>query len=458
MSQAHGFPLDRTRPPNPGRVRPFDFPPVHSTRLENGLGLRVARMGQMPLVTLSVVLKGGESVLPDERAGLAVLTGAALEGGTRHRPGPELAEALEGIGTSLSVRTGWDATRVSLTCLADRKEEALALLAESLLEPAFPQGEVERLRTQRLAAIQQRLMDPGNLADDSAAHHFFSDDTPYHRPLAGSQASVEELGPDQVRDFWEDFYRPRDAGLVVVGDVDIPEVEELAERYFGHWEGAPEVLGEFESRARSSLGRVVVVNRPGAVQSEIRMGQPAAPRNTPFFFPLQIFNTILGGAFTSRLMLNLREVQGYTYGVRSGFGFRSKKGPFSISTAVGTEVTAPAVREAMAEFEGLVQQGPTPEEVSQARDFIAGVFPLRLESTGQVASSIAELIIYGLDDDFFATYRDGIRAVTPDGVLEAGQAVLQPREMVVVVVGDGDGVRGPLEGLGLGPVEVVKPG
>ncbi|MFO8175008.1 MAG: M16 family metallopeptidase [Gemmatimonadota bacterium] len=450
--------LNRSQAPPPGTVRPFDFPEVHSTHFPSGLGLRVARMTQVPLVTLSVVLRGGESVLPDARAGLAVLTGAALEGGTLRRSGPELAEAFEGIGTGLSVQTGWDATRVSVTCLADRKEEAMALLAEALLEPAFPEGELDRFRNQRLAAIQQRLMDPGRLADDSAAHFFFSDSTPYHRPVAGTQASVEQLDPGDVQEFWESFYLPRSAGLVVVGDVDIPEVERMAGTFFGGWEGAPKTLEEFESEARSPVGRIVVVHRPGSVQSEIRIGQPAAARNTPLYFPLQVFNTILGGAFTSRLMLNLREVRGYTYGIRSRFGFRSKEGPFSISTAVATEVTAPAVRESVSELKGLIREGPTPDEVRQARDFIAGVFPLQLETTGQVASSISELILYQLEDDYFSTYRDRIRAVTAKEVQAASQEVLRPDEMVVVVVGDAERVRGPLADLDLGPMEVVTPG
>lgn len=450
--------LDRTQAPPPGNVRPFDFPEVYSTHLPSGLGLRVARMTRVPLVTVSVVLRGGESILPDSRAGLAVLTGSALEGGTLRRSGPELAEAFEGIGTGLSVQTGWDATRVSVTCLADRKDEALALLAEALLEPAFPEGEVERVRSQRLAAIQQRLMDPGRLADDSAAHFFFSDSTPYHRPVAGTQASVEQLGPEDIREFWEKFYLPRDAGMVVVGDVDVPEVEEMARGFFGEWEGVPEGLGEFGSEARNPEGKVVVVHRPGAVQSEIRIGQPAAARNTPLYFPLQVFNTVLGGAFTSRLMLNLREVRGYTYGIRSRFGFRSKEGPFSISTAVATEVTAPAIQESLRELKGLVREGPTPEETRQARDFIAGVFPLRLEATNQVAGSIAELILYHLEDEYFSTYRDRIRAVTPKEIQVASQEVLRPDEMVVLVVGDAERIRGPLEELDLGPIEVVNPG
>ncbi|MGW8266300.1 MAG: M16 family metallopeptidase, partial [Longimicrobiales bacterium] len=433
------------------------FPDVTSLALANGLELRVAPMTQLPLVTVNVVLGGGESALSDPLAGLAVLTGSALEGGTNKRSGPELAEAFEDIGSGLSVHTGWDATTLSMTCLADRKEEALDLLAEALLEPSFPEEEVDRFKRQRLAAIRQRRMDPGSLADDSVAHFIYADPVPYHRPLAGTRESVEGVGTAEIRAHWEEYYRPGGSGVVVVGDVDVDEVAELARAVLGSWQGVPQGRGSFSAEPRSREGRIVVVDRPGAVQSEIRIGQVGAPRCSPHYFPLQVLNTVLGGAFTSRLMLNLREKQGFTYGIRSRFGFRSEAGPFIISTAVATEVTAPAVKEAMAELKGLVQVGPTEEEVTQSRDFIAGVFPLRLETTGQVAARIAEILIYGLPPHFFSTYRDEIRAVTAPRAREAGQAVLVPDEMVVVVVGDAEKIQSPLADLGLGPVEVVSP-
>ena len=196
------------------------------------------------------------------------------------------------------------------------------------------------------------------------------------------------------------------------------------------------------------------MHRPGAVQSEIRIGHPAVSRDTPDYFQLVVLNTILGGAFTSRLNLNLREKHGFTYGVRSRFAFRRAAGPFTISTAVGTDVTAAAVREAFAETEALVAKGPTESEVEAARDYMAGVFPLRLETTGQIASRIAELLVYRLPDDYHARYRDEIRAVTIDGVAAAARRRLHPGAMTVVVVGDADKVGSELEGLGLGPVDV----
>jgi zinc protease len=371
--------------------------------------------------------------------------------------GPELAEALENIGTNLSIHTGWDATTVSLTFVAERMEEALGLLAEALLRPAFPDDEVARLRDQRLAAIRQRRMDPGDLADDAAAHFFFSDQAPYHRPLAGLPESVEGFGPKEIRGFVHRHYHPASAGLVVVGDVEPGEAEKFAETCFGDWRIAPGEERSLLTEPRFRAQRVIIVDRPGSVQSEIRIGQMGASRSTPHYFPLRIFNTVLGGAFTSRLMLNLREKQGFTYGVRSRFALRRDPGPFGISTAVGTEVTADAVREARAELQALLDEGPTEEEVTRARDFIAGVFPLGLETTGQVAARIGELLVYDLPDDYFATYRDKIRAVSREDALEAGRAVLRPSELITVVVGDADKVKAPLEELGIGPVEISSP-
>jgi zinc protease len=440
--------------PEPGSVRPFDFPEVVSSVLPNGMEIRFARMGPLPLVTVMLVLDAGESRLEDARGGLAVLSGSCLEGGTLRRSGPDLAEALEETGASLSVRTGWDGVTVSLTCLADRLGRAMELLAETVLMPAFPGDEVARYRSQRLAAIQQRRMDPGSLADDAAAHFVFDPGVPYHRPLAGTKASVEALGPDEIREFAKAHHHPSGAGLVVVGDVEPGEVESLAREHFGAWEG-PASSGEvLEVAPRFRERRIIVVDRPDSVQSEIRIGQVGVARDSSHFFPLKVFNTVLGGAFTSRLMLNLREKQGFTYGVRSRFSFRRSPGPFFISTAVGTEVTAPAVREAMGEVEGLLADGPAPDEIDQSRDFIVGVFPLRLETTAQVASRIAETLVYGLPEDFYATYRDRVRAVDAEAALESARAVLDPGRMVVVVVGDAVRIREPLEELKAGFVEV----
>lgn len=447
-------PIDRNAAPAPGAMRSFDFPPVHADELDNGLQIRSVQVHRLPVVTVSLVLEAGEARLDANRAGSAVLTGDSLEGGTTERSGVELAEALEGIGAGLSVGTGWDATSISMSCLADRLDEAMGLLAEIVMRPSFPSTELNRVRDQRLAAIEQRKMDPASIAADVARRLFYADGAPYGRALSGTVESVTRFGPQAAHGFAEAYYRPGGAGLVMAGDVDPGQCRELAERHFGAWTGKVEASEACLAEPRSRDRRVVVVHRPEAVQSEIRLGHVGQPRSSPDYFPLMVLNTILGGAFTSRLNLNLRERNGFTYGVRSRFSFRRGAGPWSIATAVGTEVTADAVREAVFEVETLLSEGPTDEEVEAARDYIAGVFPLRFETTGQIASHIAEILIYDLPADYQATYRDRVRGVTRDEALEAARRCIRPEEMTVVVAGDAERVRAPLEELGLAPVEV----
>ncbi|MBW3533764.1 MAG: insulinase family protein [Gemmatimonadetes bacterium] len=444
----------RELPPEPGAIRPFEFPDVVRQRLDGGLDLRVARLPRLPLVTLSLVLPAGEVALAPALGGLAVLTGDALEGGTATRSGAALAEAVEDIGAGLEISTGWDATTVSLSCLADRMDEALGLLAEVALRPAFPEDEVERMRGQRLAVIRQRAMDPSALAGDQAVRLIYREGSRYGRPLGGTLESVEAIDRAAVEAFHAERYRPAGAGVVMAGDVDPDDAAALLRRHFGAWEGASPATAPVEGVARATRRTVHVVDRPGAVQSELRLGHPGVPHADPDHVALVVLNTVLGGAFTSRLNLSLRERHGFTYGVRSRFSFRGGPGPFHVSTAVGSEATAPAVREIMGELEAIVDDGPTDAEVEAARDYVAGVFPLRLETTAQVASRIAEQIVYGLADDYHATYRERIRAVDREAALAAARRHIRPAEATIVVVGDAGVVREPLESLSLGPVEV----
>lgn len=446
----------RTRPPEPGPIRSFDFPPVESARLDGGLDLRLARMPRLPVLSLGLIFPAGEAVLDDSDAGLAVVTGDSLEGGTEDRTGIELAEALEGIGARMNVVTGWDATHVSLSCLADRAPEAMELLAEVVRRPAFPEGEVERTRAQRLARIRQRAMDPSSLASDRAAGLIYADGVPYGRPAGGTEESVEELDRRRIGAFHRARYRPQGGGFVITGDVDFPEMRTLVEGHFGDWDGSAPERPDFDAEPRSREREVHVIHREGAVQSEIRVGHPGASKKTPDYFPLLVGNSVLGGTFSSRLNLNLRERHGYTYGVRSRFAFRRNEGPFSVSTSVGTEVTAAAVREIMNELEAMVDEGPTEEETAAARDYMAGVFPLRMETSTQVASRIAELLIYDLPADWHARYRERIREVEAGAAAAALRRHIRPGEAQIVVVGDADAVGGPLEELELGPVTVHR--
>lgn len=450
--------LDRTRPPESGPIRDFDVPRVDRLALANGLDLRVAHMNRLPVVSVNLFIRSGEDALTDDNAGLSVLTADALEGGTKRRSGSEMAEALEGIGARVSASGGWEGTSVGLSCLADRLPEALGILAESLLEPAFPEDEVDRAREQQLAGIRQREMDPASLASDSAPPHYFAAGVPYARPLAGTTASISAMSRDDLRGYADANYRPGRGGLVVAGDVETTEVEQMVEDHFGAWAGSPASVADFEVEPATRRRSVHIVNRPGAVQSEIRVGHVGVARSIPDYYPLSIANMVLGGMFTSRLNLNLREENGFTYGIRSGFVSRTRPGPFQVSTSVGSDVTAPAIREIMAELVAMAESGPAEEEVAAARDYAAGVFGLQFETVGQVASRVTQLIIYGLPETYFQEYRDTIRGVTRDEVAEAASCHIRPEEVQIVVVGDADVIGPEIEKLGLGVVEVVDAG
>ena len=439
------------KPPGPGPVAPFAGPEVHAASLDSGLEVRTARRAGVPLVTALLVMDAGEATVGGPQAGLAVLSGKALHGGTARRSAVELACALEDMGAHFATSTGWDSTVVSLTCAADRFARALRLLSEVVLTPGYPGEEVERTREQQLGGIRQRRMYPAQLATAAAAHFFFGEGTTYGRPMAGTEGTVSALEPAHVAGFAADRYRPQGAALVVAGDVSEAEATDLAAGCFGGWRGGAAPV-KATAGARFDERRIVIVHRPGAIQSELRIGHASVPRTTPDFFPLIVLNCVLGGAFTSRLNLNLREDKGFTYGVGSRFLLRRAGGMFRIATAVATEVTSAAVREVLAETEALVADGPTPAEVRAARDYLAGIFPLRMETTAQVASGIARVFVHGLSDDYHVRYCERVRAVGVDDVVHAARRRLHPDALTVVVAGDADRVAPELESLG--PVEV----
>ena len=450
-------PIDRSTPPSGGPIRPFHLPRVEVDSLESGLRLRSMLRGQVHLVSVCLVLDAGEAKVPPGGGGVAVLTGDALQGGTEYRSGAELAEALEGLGSGLRVSTAWDATTVAFTCVAERVDEILSLLSEVVRSPSFPVEEVERVRRQRLSSIQQRRMDPGSLADDELDRRVFRAGHPYHRPVAGDEPSVTSLDRGDMVALTSERYAPVGAGLLVVGDLTLDQSTELARRHFGSWDSPGGADVEVPAPSQRPSRSIVIAHRPGAVQSELRIGHPGPARGHPDEIPLRVSNVVLGGAFTSRLNLSLREKHGFTYGARSWLAFRRDGGAFAIGTAVQTEVTAPALNEAIAVFEAFSEAGPSPEELARARDYLAGVFPLRMETTAQLAARLAELIIYDLAEDYHHTYRDRVRAVDVESAQAAVQEHLRPERSAVVVVGDADRIGAELDALGLGPVEVIEP-
>ena len=451
-------PLDRTSPPGPGPRRPFNFPPIERLALPNGLPVLMARTDGLPVVTAGLILPAAGVHEPPDRAGLASLVAALLESGTARRSAVEIAEAFEGLGVQFGAGTGWDATQVEMTSLVSRGEAGIDLLAELVRMPSFPSAEVDRVRTEHIAEILQRRAEPRGLANEAATRYIFAPSSPFSRPLGGTATTLQGLTHEDIAAFHGARYTPSGAAVVIAGALEAEEARDLAVRAFGDWAGPASVAPVVSAEPASTARRIVLVDRPGSVQSEIRVGQVGVSRSTPDYFPLVVMNTILGGAFTSRLNMNLREKQGFTYGVSSGFAMRRNAGPFLISTAVQTEVTAPALKEILREVEGVRDAPVTRQELDDAKNYLAGVFPLRLQTTEGVASRLAELALFDLPPDYFDAYRDRILAVDAEAVHRVAGERIRPDELSIVIAGDATAIRGSVEALSLGPVEVIGVG
>lgn len=444
--------LDRSKQPEPAAIRDYQVPAVHSATLSNGLRSLVCRAGDIPLVTAHAIIDAGAATEHPDRGGVSELTANALYAGTKSRPGSDLAWALEELGLELASWTTWDAIHVRVTATAERIEAALGLLGDIIRNPAFAESEVERLRDEQLGDIMQRKTDPRALADDMTTRFVYADGSTYKRPIVGEAGTVRSFTADDAREFHAARFRPANSAILLVGDIDAARGHELVKSVFGDWAGAPAHAVAITSEQADDKVVVHLIDRPGSVQSELRMAHVGVAQSHPDHFTLLVMNAILGGTFTSRLNLNLREKNGFTYGVRSGFGMRRDAGPFVIQTAVGTDVTIRALEEALKETRSFVADGVTEDEVANARDYLAGVFPLQMQSTEEVALRLAEIVVYDLPDDYFQDYRERILAVTPAAVNAAAPVHIRTDRMAVVVVGDATVLRAGIETLGLGEI------
>jgi predicted Zn-dependent peptidase len=448
---------DRSQAPPRGALRPFRFPTVHRRSLANGLNVLVAETRNFPVVTVDLVLDAGGMAEPVERTGIAAIVTALLESGAGKMDADEIAERVDGLGLSLDAGVSWDTGQAGFTCLRARLEPAFELLADLVRRPTFPAQEVDRLREERLTTIQQRRGTPSSVADEAQSRWIYAPGIVFGRPLGGMLRTVEGITRDEVAAFHARRYRAAGATLVAAGDVSVDEVVALAERWFGDWEGEGEPVPAHEIRPRLDRTTVVLVDRPGSVQSEIRIGHVGIERTAPDYAAVSVMNAILGGTFTSRLNLNLRERLGYTYGISSSFASRRQPGTFGMSTAVQTEVTAHAVSEMLRDMREIRDQPVTDQELDDARNFLAGVFPLGLQTTDGVAGKLTNIATYGLPDDYYDHYRDGLLAVTAAEVQQAAQRRLWPDRAAVVIAGDAEKIRGELEALDIGPVVIADP-
>jgi zinc protease len=444
--------------PGPGRPREYHFPDFERVTLANGLTVIHAHLPGRALLAAQLLLDGGGWTESAELAGVTVLTGRAMPEGTRSRDANDFVDAAERLGAEIHADATWEALSASVEVPKSRFGPALALLAEMVREPAFPEDEVERLRDERLNDLMQAWADPRRRVERVFPETIYDAATPYSRPLSGTRTSVERLDRAAVADRHQQLLDPSRATLIVAGDLAGLDVAALAQEHLGSLDRNPasgDVRDDGEAVSAAGGRRVVLVDRPGAPQSEVRLGHVGVRRRNPDFHALSVLNAILGGTFGSRLNRVLREEKGYTYGINSAFDMRRGEGPFVIRTAVQTEVTIPAVIEIMRIVAAFRDGEVEADELAVARDYLVGVFPLRFESAAQVASALGGLTVFGLPDDELDRYRPQIAAVSASDVFSAAVRHIRPEELSIVIVGDAAQIEAPLRDAGLGDLSFI---
>jgi zinc protease len=332
----------------------------------------------------------------------------------------------------------------------------LALALEIAAEPSFPLEEIERQRRQRLAELLRLRAEPGFQAQEKLVRALYGDRHPYGTPLLGTADSLAAVDREAVTGFYRRHYRPAGAYAVTAGDVDPEAIAAALESVLG---GAAEARGEapqapdLEPPPAAGV-RVHLVDRPAAAQTQILLGQPGIPRTHPDFVALSVVTTLLGGKFTSRINLNLRERHGYTYGASCSLGGRLGPAPLTVSAAVANPVAGAAIREVLAELRRIREEPVGEAELDETRDYLIGVFPYTLQTVSGLAGRLETLAVYGLPDDYYAGYAERLRAIGPDRIAEVAQRHLRPDDLAVVAVGPAAELGPQLEGIG----EVVAGG
>lgn len=442
---------DRSVPPRPGPPPEFSVPPVQKFALSNGLPVFLLEKHQVPLVQINLLVQAGTVMDPPGKSGLANMAAAMMMEGAGSRDALALADAIDVLGARITSTAGQHAMAVRLHSPIARLDSALALFADIALRPAFPDSELARKKKERLTVLLQWRDEPRVLSTVAFNRALYGERHPYGIPVIGSEATLRGLTRDDCAQFHATWFRPNRAALMVVGDVTPEGVRGKLEVAFGGWKpgdgGAPALLPIRQVSGR----RLLLVDKPGAPQTEIRIGRVGVPRLTDDYYALLVMNTLLGGSFTSRLNNNLREQHGYTYGASSAFDFRPLRGPFLATSAVQTAVTDSALVQFMKELR-RIREPISAEEVERAKNYVALGYPADFQTVTQIAGQIEELVSYKLPDSTFNTFIRSIQAVTKEDVLRVARATIDPDNIVIVLVGDWKTIERPVRALNLGPI------
>ncbi len=421
--------------PASGLQAAFTVPAVKRFKLNNGLRVILAESHTWPLVKVELDIKTGAAANPAGKAGLADLVADLLDEGTKTRSALQIADEIASLGATLSAGSGFDASSLSVSAMTDNIDAALEVWADVLANPAFDETEFARVRDNLLGALSRRQDSAPQVSTLTFGRALFGDKHPYGWPASGTVESVKRITATDLRKFWQKFYRPNNAVLIVAGDITEADVRAKIEPLLRGWKASP-VVAPAVPRARAlPHTKIFLVNKDGAPQSSIRIGLPGIPRRTPDYHKALVMNQLLGGSF-KRLQLNLREQKGWTYGVSSAFEARRQPGPWLCWGEFVATHTADAIAEVLTEIKRLADEDVSEAELAVVKNEIGKGFPARFATISQVAGQMANLAVHDLPDHDLDTFQAKIAAVTRADVRKMARKYLLPDRMVIVVVGD----------------------
>jgi zinc protease len=445
--------FDRSKPPELGPPPRVALPPIVTRELPNGLKLLIVEHHELPLADFVLLVGSGSTTDPASKTGVANLTATMLREGTTTRKSLDIADQIAFLGINLSPSSSWESSTLSLHTPIAQLDSALALFADVALRPSFPADEFERLRKNRLTDLL-RLRDQGPaIANLAFPAIIYGGVHPYGAATLGTEASVKSLSVADLQSYYQTNFKPNNSTLIIVGDVNPAQIEQKISALFGGWQRGNVPQPTYSDPPKAAATTVYLIDKPGAAQSSFRIGSVGVPRSTQDYFALSVMNTILGGSFTSRLMQNLRETRGYTYGASSRFDMRRSAGPFLASAEIVAAKTDSALLEFMKELNAIRQSVPA-SELSRAKRYLQLQLPGNFETTQDIAFQLVPVALYGLPLDYYNNYVQNIEAITEADVARVAQQYINPSSLAVVIVGDRKNIEPGLKTINVGPVVI----
>jgi zinc protease len=430
----------------------FTLPLFSRYTLSNGLEVYFIKKTELPIVRLKLLINSGSRFDPLNKRGLSNLLSMCIDEGAGDYDSLQLSDEFEFLGVHFSVHSDSDNTILSLQVLDEKLDPALKLFSSIILSPHLKEDDFLREKRKVLTHLKQLEDDPEYLADTTFDFLVLGEKNPYSFPTIGTEKKLQLIAVENIREFYNNYISPNNSALIVVGNIEERELINKLGNNLGNWKPNEVTINKVD-QTESSASKVYIVNKKDSVQTEIRTGHISINRNDVDYFQRLLLNTILGGQFTSRINLNLREKHGYTYGARSYFNYYKEAAYFGVSTSVGIENTANALREIYNELK-KIKEGVTEEELDFAKSSITKRYPLNFETYSQIASNISSKIIYNLPDNYFDTYIERVNAVKKEEVNNTADAFIKADKLITVLSGDSKKIEEQIKDSDYG--EIIK--